>query len=143
MSSADLHSEFSELEVYDCTHMQFGGNFIQGDKTPHTRKWVARTLENKIWDSNSGEEVVMLKPWHQGSVMCKQVCDREGEQNPYEVLNIPCNTTSQVLLFAETDNLQMHEKEMFELPEHTFQSALRLLGFIFTSLLLYVVCLFL
>jgi len=51
--------------------------------------------------------------------------------------------TSQVLLFAETDNLQVQEKEMLELPEHTLQSTLRLLGFIFTSLLLFAVCLFL
>jgi len=48
-----------------------------------------------------------------------------------------------VLLFAETDNLQLQEKEMLELSEHTLQSTLRLLGFIFTSLLLLVVCLFL
>jgi hypothetical protein len=143
MYSADLYSEFSELEVYDRTDVQFDGNFVQGDQIPHTRKWLARTLENKIWDSDSGKEVVMLKPWHQGSVMCKHKSDYEGKQNPHEFLNIPCNRTSQVLLFAETDNLQVHEKEMLELPEHTFQSTLRLLGFIFTSLLLFVVCLFL
>jgi hypothetical protein len=75
--------------------------------------------------------------------MGKHESDREGKQDSYCFLNIPCGRTSQVLLFAETDNLQVQEKEMLESPEHTLQSTLRLLGFIFTSLLLFVVCLFL
>lgn len=143
MFSADLHLKFSELEVNDSTNVQFGGDFVQGNQTPHTKNWLARTLENKIWDSDSGKEVVMLKPWHQGSVICKREFDCEGKWNPNDFLNVPCTRTSQVLLFAEIDNLQAQEKEMLDLPEHTLQSALRLLGFIFTSLLLFVVCLFL
>lgn len=143
MYSADLHAECSELEMYDSTDAQYDGNFVHGDQIPYSRKWLARTLENNIWDSSSGEEVVMLKPWHQGSVMCKHESDCEGKQNTHEILNAPCNRTSQLLLFAETDNLQVQEKEKLELPEHTFQSTLRLLGFIFTSLLFFIVCLFL
>lgn len=143
MFSADLHSKFSDLEVNDSTNMQFDGDFVQGNQAPHARNWLARTSENNVWDSDSGKEVVMLKPWHQGSVMCKRESDCEGKQNPYCFLNIPCARASQVLLFAETDNLQVPEKEMLELPEHTLQSTLRLLGFIFTSLLLFIVCLFL
>lgn len=143
MFSADLHSKFSELEVNDSTNMQFDGNFVQGNRAPYTRNWLARTSENNIWDSDSGKEIVMLKPWHQGSVMCKRESDCEGKRNPYCFLNIPCARTSQVLLFAETDNLQVPEKEMLELPEHTPWSTLRLLEFIFTSLILFIVCLFL
>jgi hypothetical protein len=136
MFSADLHSKFSELEVYDSTHVQFNGDFVQGNQTPYTRNLLDRTLENKVCDSDSEKEVVILKPWHQGSVMCKRESDCEG------FLNMPCTRTSQVLLFAETDNLQVQENEMLQLPEHTLHSTLRLLGFIFTSLLLFVVCLF-
>lgn len=141
--SADLHSKFIQLEVNDSTNVQFDGDFVQGNQAPHTRNWLARTLKNNIWDSDSGKEVVILKPWHQGSVMCKCESDCEGKQDSYCFLNIPCARTSQMLLFAETDNLQVQEKEMLESPEHTLQSTLRLLGFIFTSLLLFVVCLFL
>ena len=143
MFSADLHSKFSELEVNDSTNVQFDGDFVQGNHAPHTRNWLARTLENNVGDSNNGKEVVMLKPWHEGSFMCKCESDCEGKQNPYCFLNIPCARTSQVLLFAETANLHVQEKEMLELSEHMLQSTLRLLGFIFTSLLLSVVCPFL
>lgn len=75
MFSADLHSKFSELEVNDSTNVQFVGDFVQGNLAPHTRNWLARTSEINIWDSDSGKEVVMLKPWHQGSVMCKHESD--------------------------------------------------------------------
>ena len=143
MFSADLHLKLNELEVNDSTNVQFGGDFVQVNQAPHTRNWLARTLENKIWDSDSVKEVVMLKPWHQGSVICKHEFDCEGKQNSHVFLNIPCTRTSQVLLFAGTDNLQVQEKEILELPEHTLQSALRLFGFIFTSLVLFVICLFL
>jgi hypothetical protein len=142
MFFADLHSKFTELEVYDSTDVHFNGDFVQGNQTHYTRNWLARTLENKVCDSDSEKEVVMLKPWHQGSVMCKCESDCEGKENPYCFLNVPCTRTSQVLLFAETANLQVQENKMLELPEHTLHSTLRLLGFIFTSLLLFVVCLF-
>ena len=75
MFSADLHSKFSELEVNDSTNVQFVGDFVQGNLAPHTRNWLARTSEINVWDSDSGKEVVMLKPWHQGSVMCKHESD--------------------------------------------------------------------
>jgi hypothetical protein len=145
---ASQHSELSEVEVPHCADVQCVGNFLQRDCKPHEGEWLARALKNKIWECDCGLDFKLSKSWLHCPCICKCGSGFEGKQIPHKFPDVPSSGGSETLPFTvwnleETEDLQMQEKEMFELSAHTFQSSLALIGLILTSLLLCFVCLFL
>lgn len=133
-----LQLEWRQLEVFHGQDVQFGGSFLQGGQTLCKTEWLARTLKNKMWECVSMQNYEILNPYQQCSVIWKLKSVHEGKQNPLKSLNMPSSGVSEVLALTETENLHMQEEDLLELPAHTFRSNLRLLAFIFTSLLIFV-----
>jgi hypothetical protein len=136
--STALQLEWRQLEVFHGQDVQFDGSFLQGGQTLCETEWLARTLKNKMWECVSMQDDEILNPCQQCSVVWKLKSEYEGKQNSHKFRNMPSSRVSEVLAFTETENLHVQEEDMFELPAHTFRSNLRLLAFIFTSLLLFV-----
>lgn len=136
--STALPLEWRQLEVFHGQDVQLDGSFLQGAQTLCETEWLPRTLKNKMWECVSMQDDEILNPCQECSVIWKQKSEHEGKQNPLKFLNVPNSRVSEVLTLTETENLHMQEEDMFDLPAHTFHSNLRLLTFIFTSLLLFV-----
>jgi hypothetical protein len=136
--STALRLEWRQLEVFHGQDVQFGGSYLQGGQTLCETEWLARTLKTKMWQCVSMQDDEILNPCQPCSVIRKLRSEHEGKPYLCKFLNMPSSRVSEVLALTETENLHVQEEDIFELPAHTFHSNLRLLAFIFTSLLLFV-----
>jgi hypothetical protein len=117
--STGLQLEWRQLEVSHDQDVQFDGSILQEGQKVCEMEWLDKTLKNEMCESVSVQDDEILNPCQQCSLMWQLESEHVRKQIPLRF-----------------HNLDMQEEDMFEMPVHTFHFNLRLLAFIFTSLLL-------
>jgi hypothetical protein len=124
-----LQLEWRQLEVSHGKDVQFDGSVLQEGQKACEMEWLARTLKNMRCESVSVQDDEILNPCEQCSLMWQLESEDVRKQIPLKFHNLPSSR-------VETGHLDIQQEDMFEMPVHTFHFNLRLLAFIFTSLLL-------